>query len=186
MAMPKKLLFLCNSDYGQANVFLATISALMELGAPVELHIGTFRPMEKMVKETVSRAKKRLASPPELVYHPIDGLSQFAAMTRPELGIMETWELPLPNQGNTIKFLSKFANGAIPWEADEFALLYDQTKGIIERVQPDLTVVDCLFVPGLTLARHLKLRWAVLAPNTIKDFAALQQPNLAGLWKYPM
>ncbi|KAH8668683.1 hypothetical protein BX600DRAFT_496715 [Xylariales sp. PMI_506] len=184
--MAPKILFLCNSDYGQANVYLATVYALMELDVPVELHIGAFEQMEGMVNETISMAAEKLRSPRRLIFHAIHGLSQFEAMIRPELGIMETWELPLPNRANTVKFLSKFVNGSIPWEADEFATIFDQTRSIIDNVEPDLTVVDCLFVPGLTLAHHLKLRWTILAPNTIKDFAAFQQPKLAGLWKYPV
>ncbi len=182
----KKILLLCNSDYGQVNVCLATIYALMEAGVPIEFHIGTFKAMEGMINETIQMATKHLGSPPQLVFHPIYGASQFVAMASPELGIMKAWELPLPSIVNTTKFLRNFAYASIPWELDELAALFSQTKKIIEEVQADLTVVDCLFVPGLSLAHHLQLRWMVLAPNTIKDFAVLRQPYLAGLWKYPV
>jgi hypothetical protein len=185
MASPK-ILFLCNSDYGQANVYLATIYALVEADASVEVHIGAFGPMDPMVDETNRMIADVLPGRPQIVFHRIEGDSQFVAMTRPESGIMQSWELPLPSMANTMQFLRIFPNGSVPWTPEEFATIYEQTAKIIENVKADFTVVDCLFAPGLTLASRLKLRWTILSPNTIKDFAAIHQPYLAGLWKYPV
>ncbi|KAH8886030.1 UDP-Glycosyltransferase/glycogen phosphorylase [Thozetella sp. PMI_491] len=185
MASPK-ILFLCNSDYGQANIYLATIYALLEADASVEVHVGAFGPMEGMVDETNRMIADVLTSRAKIVFHRIEGDSQFAAMTRPESGIMQSWELPLPSMASTMQFLRIFPNGSVPWTPEEFAAIYEQIKNIIKEVQADFTVVDCLFAPGLTLAFQLKLRWTILSPNTIKDFAAIHQPYLAGLWKYPV
>lgn len=52
----KKILCFVNSDYGQANVFLATAFAIMQMALDVELHIAPFNPLEDAVNETSKRA----------------------------------------------------------------------------------------------------------------------------------
>lgn len=74
----------------------------------------------------------------------------------------------------------------VPWEPSEIADIYPQVVDIIRAVGPDLTVVDPLHVPALTAAFNSGLKWTVLAPNTIKDFAVPLQPRAAALWKYPV
>lgn len=74
----------------------------------------------------------------------------------------------------------------MPWEPEEIVDLYTQVVSIIKEVNPDLTIVDPLHLPALTAAYNLKVKWTVLAPNTIKDFAVPCQPYGAALWKYPL
>lgn len=74
----------------------------------------------------------------------------------------------------------------VPWEPAEIADIYPQVVDIIRAVGADLTVVDPLHVPALTAAFNSGLKWTVLAPNTIKDFAVPLQPRAAALWKYPI
>lgn len=64
--------------------------------------------------------------------------------------------------------------------------LYNQVVDILKEVNPDLTIVDPLYLPALTAVYNLKVKWTVLAPNTIKDFAVPCQPYGAALWKYPL
>ncbi|KUI54172.1 Cyanidin-3-O-glucoside 2-O-glucuronosyltransferase [Cytospora mali] len=188
MTTPRRILFLCSSDYGQANVILATAHAVLATGSSVELHIASENRMEPQVQDTVRLADKMLpeAAPYQIHFHGIDGISQFQAMSRPETGIMQSWELPLPNFSNASQFMKRFSYGAMPWEPPEVVEIYTQVVKIIKEVNPDLTVVDPLYVPALTAAYNLKLKWTVLAPNTIKDFAVPLQPYAAALWKYPV
>lgn len=74
----------------------------------------------------------------------------------------------------------------MPWEPEEVVDLYNQVVSILKEVSPDLTVVDPLYLPALTAVYNLKMKWTVLAPNTIKDFAVPCQPYGAALWKYPL
>lgn len=189
MAAPRKILFLCSSDYGQANVILATAHAVLAAaGSNVELHIGSEERMEPQVQNATRLADEMLreAAPYQIRFHGIVGASQFQAMSRPVAGIMHSWELPLPNFANAARFMKRFPYGAVPWEPSELVDMYAQVVKIIEEVNPDLTVVDPLHVPALTAAYNLKLKWTVLAPNTIKDFAVPLQPYAAALWKYPI
>lgn len=188
MTAARKILFLCSSDYGQANVILATAYAILATGAAVELHIGSEHRMESEVRNAIKLADETLpeTAPHKIHFHGINGISQFQAMMRPEAGIAQAWELPLPNFANAAKFMRQFSHGAMPWEPSEVVDMYLQVTGIIGEVAPDLTVVDPLHVPALTAAFSLGLRWTVLAPNTIKDFAVPLQPYAAALWKYPI
>lgn len=114
MAGPRKILFLCSSDYGQANVILATAYAILATGAAVELHIGSEHRMEPEVKNAIKLADETLSAtaPHKIHFHGIKGISQFQAMMRPEAGIAQAWELPLPNFANAAKFMRQFSYGA--------------------------------------------------------------------------
>lgn len=188
MATPKKILFLCSSDYGQANVILATSYAILATHAPVELHIGSEHAMKPEVEATVRLANDllKIAAPYTIHFHGMDGTSQFQAMMRPGTGIKEAWGRPVPNFRNAAIFMAHFPRAAMPWEPAEFVDMYAQNVALLQEVAPDLVVVDPLYIPGITATQQLKMKWTVLAPNTIKDFAAVHQPRGAGLWKYPL
>lgn len=188
MTTPKKILFLCSSDYGQANVILATSYALLATGASVELHIGSEHAMKPEVEATVKLANDllKVAAPYIIHFHGMDGTSHFQAMMRPGAGVKEAWSLPVPNFRNAAIFMAHFPQAAMPWDSAEFVDMYAQNVTVLQKVAPDLVVVDPLYIPGITAAQQLKVKWTVLAPNTIKDFAAVHQPRGAGLWKYPL
>ncbi|KAH8885624.1 UDP-Glycosyltransferase/glycogen phosphorylase [Thozetella sp. PMI_491] len=182
-----KILFLTNSDYGLANVVLAAAHSLLHQAPEVEVHIASFQPLEQAVDTT---SKLALETAPEgsaaqaIIFHRIDGDSWGPAAFRPEAGLMEAYDLT-PGLVNTAKATLVMPSIFLPWQPHEFVAIYKQIGQIFSQVIPDVTVVEPLFSPGLTLCHDLQARWIVLAPNTIKDFALPAQPGLAMLWKYP-
>ncbi|KAH8678297.1 hypothetical protein BX600DRAFT_507255 [Xylariales sp. PMI_506] len=183
----KRILFLTNSDYGLANVILATAHSIMHTTANVEIHIASFQDLEGAVAKTSSFALETAppgSKPHPIVFHCIKGATWGTAAFRPEAGLMEAYEHP-PGLINSAKVTLLVPAILLPWHPEEFVPIYKQTSEIFSAVKPDLTVVEPLFGPGLTLCNHLKTNWIVLAPNTIKDFALPAQPGLAMLWKYP-
>lgn len=112
MSTPKKILFLTTSDYGQANVILATTYALFASGAPLELHVGSEHALEPEIKQTIKLADETLqtTTPHKIHFHGINGESQFQAMIRPKTGIVDAWQLPLPNFANCAAFLRRFSH----------------------------------------------------------------------------
>lgn len=182
---PKKILFLTNSDYGQANVVLATAYELMLTG-DVQVHIASFEALRRSILATDQLAADKSGKPPgRLVFHSLVGTSQFDAASRPDVDIFAAYDRP-PTTINAARTVLTIEGIMQPWRLEEFVDLYKQTAHVVEQVAPDLTVVEPLFTPGLTLCNHLGLKWIVLSPNTIKDFAVPEQPRLAALWKYPM
>ncbi|KAH8816711.1 hypothetical protein F5884DRAFT_853146 [Xylogone sp. PMI_703] len=184
----KKILFFTNSDYGQANVVLAAIYALIHIASDVEIHIASFPGLESAVRETSNFA---LSNAPEgsdakpFIFHSLEGISWGSASFRPEVGVSAAYDLT-PGLRNSAKCVSVIPAIMLPWRPEEFTAIYREAERVLEEVKPDLTVVEPLFTPGLTMCHHLKIDWMVLAPNTIKDFAVPLQPGLAMLWKYPL
>lgn len=111
---PRKILFFTNSDYGQANVVLATIHSLYHMAPSVEIHIASLHPLESSVREAATRAVKIGARPgakvssaqtpnnDRIFFHAMEGLSQYEAGARPEVGVPEAYDLT-PGFINTSK-----------------------------------------------------------------------------------
>ncbi|KAM5347382.1 hypothetical protein ACJ41O_010387 [Fusarium nematophilum] len=183
----RKILFFTNSDYGQANVILATVYELILSSPSIEIHIASTQGLQRAVEDTVRLASTKAAGkePARLAFHMLDGRSQFEAAAGPDVDIFEAYDRPV-NFVNAAHTILTIDGIMLPWSPEEFASLYQQSMSIWNDVRPDLTVVEPLFTPGLTLCNHLGINWIVLAPNTIKDFAVPLQPRLAPLWKYPI
>ncbi|KAH7108985.1 hypothetical protein B0J13DRAFT_320538 [Dactylonectria estremocensis] len=185
--MPKKILFFTNSDYGQANIVLATVYELMLLTKDVEIHIASYEGLRHAALETNQLALDNSAGTPplHLVFHRLNGRSQFEAATGPDVDIFKAYDRP-PTFVNAARTILCIEGIMQPWSPEEFADLYQQSLDVLKHVEPDLVVVEPLFTPGLTLCNHLGVKWIVLSPNTIKDFAVPMQPRVAALWKYPI
>lgn len=185
--MPKTILFFTNSDYGQANVVLAAAYELAILANDVEIHIASFEGLEQAALKTnqlvVDNSPGKQSS--RLIFHRLHGRSQFEACIGPDVDLFKAYDRP-PTFFNAARTILCIEGIMQPWRSEEFVDLYQQSLYILNNVKPDLTVVEPLFTPGLTLCNHLGINWIVLAPNTIKDFAVPLQPRLAALWRYPM
>ncbi|KAF4469860.1 glycosyltransferase family 1 [Fusarium albosuccineum] len=184
---PKKILFFTNSDYGQANVILETVYELMLSTSNIEIHIASFQRLRHAIEDTIGLAMDNAAghAPAHLVFHGLEGRSQFEAAIGPDVDLFEAYDCPV-TFFNAVHTILKIDGIMQPWSPEEFADLYLQTTSVLKDVKPDLTVVEPLFTPALTACNHLSINWIVLSPNTIKDFAIPLQPRLAALWKYPI
>lgn len=183
MSDTKRILFLTNSEYGQANVVLAVAHALMHAAADVEIHIASFEILGKAVRLLSDYALQTAPSPQRskgIVFHTVLGQPYSRTpLTR------ETFDLT-PSLYNTARTILAFPEAMSPWEPEEFVGLCEEVERIIDEVQPDLVVVEPMFNPGLTICHYRRMKWMVLCPNTIKDLVVPMQPALAVLWKYPM
>ncbi|KAF5550410.1 UDP-glycosyltransferase 84B2 [Fusarium napiforme] len=182
----KRLLLFTNSDLGQANVVLATAHELGLARQDVEIHIASFRDLRigvdnasRFMQTIAAQQKKKLPRP--FVFHEIGGTSWGPATKRPETAIFETLELT-PGLVNSAKGVAILPAVMIPWTPREFLDIYKETERVFDEVKPDLTIVEPLFTQGLTFCHHRGVKWMVLSPNTIKEFAVPVQPNLAALW----
>lgn len=176
----KKVLLLTNAERGQANVFLAVADALLhQTDQNPVVHFASFAPIEPAVHAITEQLAQRTCPPggARILFHRLGGLSMKAAWDRPEVvggnghAGLKGWQLLL--------------RVTLPWTGPEFLEVFDSVVNIIEEVQPDAVAVDPCLAPALTACHHLGVKFVVLSPNTIKDFAMPSQPNLAPLWKYP-
>lgn len=183
----KKILFLCNKDYGQANVILSATYALIKINPNVEVHIGSQAGFDSQLRRFVDQCNKIEGAPAgnAVKLHPIVGLSHFEAVDRPDNPALATW-LTKPGLINTSRNMLTLAGLALPWSPEEFFETYKAIEEVFDEVNPDATVVEAFFAPATTFANQANINWICLAPNTIKEFALPMQPKLAMLWKYPM
>lgn len=188
MTPPKKILFLTNSDYGQANVVLATAYNLLHTAPDVEIHIASFQALHSPTLSTskfaIDNAPKG-TSPKGLKFHALKGSSWGEVAFGPETGYSAVNDLK-PGLRNSAKCVSLIPTVMLPWKPSEFLVIYREAERVMKETEPNLTIVEPLFTPGLTLCYHTNTNWAVLAPNTIKDFVVPLQPSLAMFWKYPL
>ncbi|KAI6767654.1 hypothetical protein HG530_005663 [Fusarium avenaceum] len=190
MSVIKRLLLFTNSDYGQVNVVLATAHALGLASQHVEIHIASFQDLQDGVNNAsrfmqAEAARQKLPIPKPFVFHKVEGTSWGPATKRPETAIFDTLELT-PGFVNSAKGVSILPAVMVPWSPEEFMEIYWDTQRVFDEVNPDLTIVEPLYTQALTLCHYRGVRWMVLTPNTIKDFAIPLQPKLAALWKYPI
>ncbi|KAH8879605.1 glycosyltransferase family 1 protein [Thozetella sp. PMI_491] len=187
---PRKILLITNSDLGEANVFLATCHALLQADPLVELHLATSKLIENQVEAAYQLAKRSSPEARPIIFHGVKGVPLSDAFLQhapnPEGGDYLPASFHLrPGLLNTARFLCDMRIVPMPWNGQQLTEIYKSIVDIVNSVKPDLTVANSLNAPSMTVCRHLGLRYAILSPNTIKDFAQASQPWGAMFWKYP-
>ncbi|KAK3302746.1 glycosyltransferase family 1 protein [Chaetomium strumarium] len=188
----KKVLLATNSEYGQANVFLAAGHALQALDPDVRIHFASYQQIAKDVATasaySVHCSQGGGAQP--WTFHELDGPSFEKAVegrektgNRVPIGALITKP---PGFFNNIELFRRLPSLLLPWDGAETVQAIQSFNRIVDAVQPDIVVIDSLFSPVLTACRHRGLRHVILSPNTLKDFGAALQPWGALLWKFPV
>lgn len=184
MSRPIKILHLTSSEQGQANVHLAVAHALVQQDPSTEIHIGSTKKLDGLVREASEHAFKSIPGASPFHFHEICGPSYGDCLSDPSIDFLSVAAIP-PVFRNSLSLLKGLANCSVPWTPEQFLDVYRDTVRVINSVDPDMVVVDSGCCPALTACRYLKRNWLVLSPNSLKDLASSQQPKLRGLWKYP-
>ncbi|RSM12640.1 hypothetical protein CEP52_002412 [Fusarium oligoseptatum] len=189
----RKVLMLTNVEHGQSNVFLATAQAILEADPSVEVHFATFGGLEGSVAEVSEHTRRSTPNARPIVYHEIQGISgrqglqnyieRHSIPARPGY-FPDSVSTPL-SFSTTKRAIRDFLPAFIPYTGEELGEIVTSIIGIIKDVDADLVVLDPLLTAGLTAVWHLQVKYMVLSPNTIKDFAASEQPRGVRFWKYP-
>jgi hypothetical protein len=186
----KKILLATNSEYGQANVFLAAGHALQALDPNVRIHFASYQQIAKDVASASAYSVECSPGAQPWTFHELDGPSFETAVEAREK--VEN-RVPLgaiiakpPGFRNNIELYQRLPGLLMPWDGPETVQAINSFRRVFDAVQPDIVVVDSLFSPVLTACRHLGLKHVILSPNTLKDFGAALQPWGALLWKFPV
>lgn len=169
----RKVLLFTNAEHGQANVFLATSHALVQLGADV--HLASFPAIEESVSAIFSGA---------VTFHRLKGVDMKTAYPRDEV-LRSGLEGRSPSFLDMPTLLRICLHTTMPWSGPEYVDIYRSVIEVLQVVKPDIIAVDPALAPAITACRHMGERFLVLAPNTIKDFAMPFQPAGQVFWKYP-
>ena len=190
----RKILFVTNSESGQANTILA-MALEATIRPHVEVHLASFPALKRRVE--------RLS--PKVNFHPLDGkglLETIAAR-----GLAEEMHPHPPTTKSYEPYGRMLALLVTGWDGEcafyfllqmwvvtdmrrlfgsAYVRLCDSIKGIIEELNPDLVVVDSLLNAGFDACHFLNRRFVTSSPNTPMDIARAHQPWLKGVWYYPM
>ena len=187
----RKILFVTNSESGQANTILAM--ALEATTRPhIEVHVASFPVLKRRVE--------RLS--PKINFHPLDGKEMIEMLLAQRVS-EET--LPHPPTTKSYEPYQKMEFFLTGWDVEcafcllriwvvtdvrrPFDLAYmricDSIKRVIEELNPGIVVVDSLLNAGFDACYSLNRRFVVSSPNTPMDVARAHQPWLKGFWYYP-
>ncbi|KAF4960385.1 hypothetical protein FGADI_1032 [Fusarium gaditjirri] len=184
----KRLLLFTNSDFGQANVVLATAHELGLACEDVEIHIASFQDLRNGVDnasrfmQATAAQKKKIPRP--FVFHEIEGTSWGPATKRPETAIFETLELT-PGLINSAKGVAILPAVMIPWNPREFLEIYKETERVFDEVKPDLTIVEPLFTQGLTFYTRLRNTTEILRKEIDPSISLMTMMELGVLKPAP-
>ncbi|EHK43614.1 glycosyltransferase family 1 protein [Trichoderma atroviride IMI 206040] len=174
---PKRVLFVTDVEPGELNVFLATAQSVRDADYTVEIHLATPPGFDDDV-------------PAGATYHQINGLPLMQAVQDHFNSKQSGPTYPLsfiqpPGFRNTRKAIKDAAAVHMPYTGRQMVDLFASIVNIIRSVDPTLIVVNSCMAAGLTACYHLDVKFICLSPKSIKEFAALEQPRGATLWKFP-
>lgn len=180
MASPRKVLFACNSEYGQAQVVLAVATTMLK-EPNIEVHLASFLPLEPRVNflNNVFGQQSKL-----IQFHPLDGPSMTQGYFRHYSEPPALYH-PCGVQG-AIRSYQMFPKAVAAYDDGEYARLVESFGAIISEVQPGLIVVDAYLWAALDVCRNSSTKYAVITPTGLWGLISGIQPRAAVMWKYPM
>lgn len=187
--MGSRVLFLTNSELGQASLCLAVAHELLHQPT-YNVHIASFEPLRNAVSQLNIRAAAFLSPTCQSIstatFHVISGLSMRQALEqRCSFNPAHAFQLHGLGYDAAIQaYRDVLVRALAPWTGEEYMTVYRGCEEVVDGVDPALIVVDPLFTQAVDACRQLKKKYVVLSPNTFKEHVA--QPWLANLWKYPM
>lgn len=173
------ILFLTNSELGQASVCLAVAHEF--LIRQNNVHIASFTPLSNAISTLNTRVSTLSPSPTRATFHPIRGLPMREAVS-------QKWSLDIFNIHEVgfrgaLRAYKTVLGMSVPWDGPQYMEIYHSCVDIIKRTKPDIIVVDPLLGQAKDACRALGRTYIILSPNTFKEH--VPQPWLANFWKYP-
>jgi hypothetical protein len=176
------LAFITPLAYGHANVHYAVLRNLLTEArhdTHLRLHVIGDEPQRKRLQTLPSSEYATLEFHPmaEQDYHHAFASAGGGALVRGP-------PLSLSHKGG-LRMLDPMAALMFP-EPAEYLDRLSKVVAVLERVKPDLLVIDIIFnALGADAVQRTGLPFVVLAPGFSLDSSGPNQPGGRGLWKYP-
>ena len=181
----KSILFLTNSEHGQAQVHLAIAHEIL-LNSDLEVHFASFPDLQSRVC-----GLQKLHPSKPIGFHPINGPSMTEAMIKNRLRGWMGLSHPC-GVVNAAKAFTKLPYVLIPREWDDYFAIYQRCGEIVKEIRPAMVVVDSLLNPGLDMCRNWnngegieRMKYIVINPIDLIHMLYMMQPSLGAFWKYP-
>ncbi|KAK8047830.1 glycosyltransferase family 1 [Apiospora saccharicola] len=181
------VLFVTNNQHGLSNVHLATAQSLVERHPHVQVHYASFSSWGARVARVSELARMQAPSAPEITFHEIQGQSYAEAVHARVVSRNPStmWFRHAPGLNGYPELNQMLQDFVSPWEADAHLSLYEEVQEAIGRVDPAVVVLDGLLSPAIDATREANRRLVFVAPNSLHDHLAFEQPYGKGFWKYP-
>ncbi|KAJ0115235.1 Uncharacterized protein J7T55_001645 [Diaporthe amygdali] len=186
------VLFITNPELGQLQVALAVAHSIVQQDASVEIHLATYKdaiaPGVIAAASAYATASHSSPTPRPFVLHEISGVP-WADAVRSRSTSGKTLILPSLRRRPTLwswrQHLREVGYFFQPWDGPQLVEVYRSVLDIVKSVNPGVTLVDSMNLPGNVACRHLGVKWCILTPSSLKDWAGGEQPAGRIFWKYP-
>ena len=182
MEKRRSILFVTNSELGQASVILATAHEFL-LRPEYKVHIASFPTLQIEVEElnaTAARLSHGASSTAR--FHSLAGKSM-KEVAPPGTEFLDLH--PPGMAGALFAYDSVLPATFAPWHGTEYMIGYSSTTEIIDEIDPELVIIDPLFSQAVDACNALKQKHMILSPNTLKELVLDKQPSGGALWKFP-
>ncbi|KAK1973705.1 diacylglycerol O-acyltransferase [Colletotrichum cereale] len=173
------VLFICNSEFGQAQIVLAVAAKLL-MEEKLRVHVASF----PALKSRISGINDDIGRLNSIRFHALSGPS----MTQ---GYFEDFEdvsdmcHPCGIQGAAYSY-QLFPKIVSMYKDNQYRQVVESCRNSILQVRPALIVVDAQFWAALDVCRNGSTPYFVITPSGLSGVIANIQPRGAVLWKYPV
>ncbi|KAL9063668.1 MAG: hypothetical protein Q9161_009346 [Pseudevernia consocians] len=181
----KSILFLTNSEHGQAQVHLAIANEVLA-SSDLQVHFASFPDLHSRIREL----QKLHASNP-IGFHPINGPSTTEAMAKNKVRGWMGLSHPC-GVTHAVKAFTNLPYILSPREWEDYFAIYQRCAEIVKEMKPAMVVVDSHLNPGLDMCRNWaggegseRLEYIVVNPIDLIHMLSMMQPWLGAFWKYP-
>ncbi|KAH6665803.1 putative UDP-glucoronosyl and UDP-glucosyl transferase [Halenospora varia] len=182
MEKQQNILFITNSELGQASVILAVAHEFL-IRPEYKVHIASFSALKNCITELnddADRANSGLEN--AATFHVIAGKSMREAAGR----ATEFLEMhPHGMTGALYAYDNVLPATFAPWDGPKYMEGVESCIEIIKDVQPDIVAVDPLFSQGVDACNTLGQKCLILSPNTLKELVLQNQPGATPMTKFP-
>jgi hypothetical protein len=177
------VLFLSNSEYGLANVLLATAYALLVHHGDIQVHFASFPKRKADIARISKSARDQSRDASVMKFHELAGPTLGDALNSRGHFVAETIHEPgLVGAAKLCRDIQKYL---MPWSGPDYFTLYEQILRIIDEVDPAVIALDPQFGPALDATKDKNQSHAIVSPNSLRDNFAQFQPWGGMFWKYP-
>lgn len=170
----RRVLLLTNSEYGQANTFIALTYALAIL-PNVHVYFGSFSDCAARIvklRDTLI-ANGKMGAGSAITFQDIGGPSMKQASSKYQAGAF----VHPPGFFSAIKSYQTLPETILNWNAEQYIVGVDGCVRIINEVDPHVVAVDNLLNQGYDACIKLGRKYLATGPFSLKDICESQQPR---------
>ena len=184
----KSILFLTNSEHGQANIHFATAFEFLERD-DIDVHIASYPSVGTRVEELNKRIQShrqktsfgQAVSQTKATFHALGGVCMVDNLR--EKNLIWPHKTGIRNVTRGFKEMAKIV---IRDDHRSYLRDYDDIVALIKDLNPAVAAIDPMLYSAIDACNEMDLKYVILSPMTFYELAASVQPRAQIFWKYPV